>query len=219
MMEEDESFDEIDLTSIQYKEKEEKPEKPEKVKKAREIHVPESQPKFEHKQKKQKDKPTDDDIKRKRQLILHLGMYINQFPEELKQFKKVNLEKKSIEELQDLLKEFHVIMDSKSDLKGEIQAAMGVLSAYEYVMVEYAGVQCQGLTVGLSQDKDTIKQLKLLILKHSPLITVEPEARLIMKVLMTTMQLHTINTYNQQITQTTNNNEKINTINQEFNDI
>lgn len=111
-------------------------------------------------------------------------------------------------------------MDSKSDLKTETQAILSMLQAYEYIMVEYAGVNCNGLTVALANDPDTLKQIKLLILKHSPLVTVEPEHRLAMKVIMTTMQLHTINSYNQQISQAVNNNnQKIETINEEFNDI
>lgn len=220
----DESFDEeINLESIMFKEKIPQEEKKPKEKPKNNEHVPEMPFKMERKMekkssKKHTEKPTDDDIKKKRQLILHLSMYLNQF-EELKSFKKVNLEKKSIEELQDLLKEFHVIMDSKSDLKSETQALLGMLNAYEYIMVGYAGVQCNGLTVALAQDEDTLKQIKLLILKHSPIVTLEPEHRLIMKILVTTFQLHTINTFNQQLTQQGNNNGKIEIINEKFNDI
>lgn len=223
-MTDEDSFDEeINLDSIMYKEKPVESKKP-KDKKERE-HVPDlpEMPQFKSEKKsKTHEKPNklnEDDIKKKRQLILHIQMYLNQFETELKQFKKINLEKKSIEELQDLLKEINVVMDSKSDLKGETQAILGMLQAYEYIMVQYAGVDCNGLTVALSQDPDTIKQIKLLILKHSPLITVEPEARLAVKILMATMQLHTINTYNKQLLQPTENNEKINTLNKEYNDI
>lgn len=223
-MTDEDSFDEeINLDSIMYKEKPVEPKKP-KDKKERE-HVPDlpEMPQFKSEKKsKTHEKPNklnEDDIKKKRQLILHMQMYLNQFPDELKQFKKINLEKKTIEELHSLLKEFNVVMDSKNDLKAEIQAVLLMLQAYEYIMVQYAGVDCNGLSVALSQDPDTIKQIKLLILKHSPLITVEPEARLAVKIFMATMQLNTINTYNKQLSQSTENNEKINTLNKEYNDI
>lgn len=217
---EEDEIEEIDLGPIMCKEKQQEP-KTKPTKKERAPLIEESYKDVEKKLNKKikNEKPTEEDVKRKRALILHLGMYLNQFPDELKSFKKVNLEKKTISELEDLIKEFHVVMDSKNDLKAETQAMLSMLQAYEYIMIEYAGVQCNGLTVGIAQDPDAIKNIKLIILKHSPLITVEPEARLLMKVLMTTMQLHTINTFNAQMKQQLNNNETITTINDEYKEI
>lgn len=103
----DESFEEefnIDLSSIQYKPKNVEVEKERKcVKEPKEKvkMIEEPDRNFEKKLKKSnhKEQMSEEDVKKRRQLILHLNMYLNQFPE-LKTFRKINLEKKSYEELQ-----------------------------------------------------------------------------------------------------------------------
>lgn len=238
----EESFDEedeVDLTSIMYKEKHIEPKQSKNKEKGIMERFPQpemdleefekrllgprkktkvNKPKEKVKEKVKENVKDEDIIKQKTMMKLHIGMWINQFPEELKSYKKVNLDKKSLEDLKDLVKEFTIVMDSKNDLTAETQAAIAALQAYEYLMVEYVGVNCTGITNYISNDLDSIKQIKLLILKHSPLVNVGAESKLIMKVLMATLQLHTINTMNQELKQPINN-EKIETINKEYNDI
>lgn len=97
------------LCSVQRKRAKKNQKRKKKVEKEKEREEIEIEKKIKSSHKKMKVKPNEEDVKRKRALILHL----NQFPDELKACKKVHLEKKINWELEDLLKEFHVSMDCK----------------------------------------------------------------------------------------------------------
>lgn len=218
-MEDENSFeDDIDLSSIKYKEPETKKEKT----KTDERVAPDLK-EIEKKMKKVKpikEKPTDDDIKKRRSLILLMQMYINEFPK-LKKYKNTNFEKKTLDELLDLRKEFDATLSCRSTVKAGVNIAITVIQTLEYVLCNFTPIQAQGLS-NVINDPDVIEDIKILVLKHMPLISSEPEQRILFKLITTTMQLHAINTYNQEIIHVNNDSKKmenVEIINGEYNDI
>lgn len=222
-MDEDQSIEEIDLTSIKYKEKE--PETKKESSKEKTNDKPRDPPellmkmeKSIKKSKPQKEKPTDEEIKKRRTLILVLQMYVNEFPK-LKKYKNTNFDKKTMDELMDMRKEFDATLSCRSNVNAGVQIAVSVIQTLEYVLCSFTPIQAQGLS-NIVNDPDVVEDIKILVLKHLPLISSEPEQRLLFKLITTTMQLHAINTYNESIKQVNNEKlEKVEIINDNFKDL
>lgn len=213
-MSDEESIEDIDLSSIKHKADQPEPKK-DKVKKERD---PPDLIDFDKKIKKvkpPKEKPNDDELKKRRHLILVLQMYVNEFPK-LKKYKNTNFEKKTIDELMELRKEFDATLSCRSTVNAGVQMAVSVIQTMEYVLCNFTPIQASGLS-NIVNDPDVVEDIKILVLKHMPLISSEPEQRLLFKLITTTMQLHTINSYSQQIQ--TVNSEKVVEINKEYHDI
>lgn len=211
--------EEIDLSAIRYKEKEptkKEPTKKEKhEKKERDTGIPVEFEKKIKKMKPQKDKPTDDEIKKRRTLILILQMYVNEFSK-LKKYKNTNFDKKSMDELNEMHKEFDATLSCRSTVNTGVTMAVKAIQTLEFVLCSYTPIQAQGLS-NIVNDPDVIEDIKLIVLKNMPLVSSEPEQRLLFKMITTTMQLHSINTYNSEIRQV--GSEKISEINGEYTDI
>lgn len=174
------------------------------------------------KKEKKKDTPpkaNEDDIINKRRLILLLNFYLLEFPEKLKTFKKINLEKKTLDELKDLQKEFDFCIGNQSNVKGGTALVLSGIQALEYVSVNYTPLQCNGLAQAISNDPESIDTIKHICLKHlgSSMLNTEPEHRLVYKLLTTALSLHTINSFSQ--TMATHNDEIIEKVNIDFQDL
>lgn len=174
------------------------------------------------KKEKRKDtppKPNEDDIINKRRLILLLQYYLLTFPDKLKAFKKINLEKKEFDELKDLQKEMDFCIGNQSNVKGGTQMVLSGIQALEYLSVNYTPIQCQGLSQAISNDPETIDTIKHMCLKHmgSSMMNTEPEHRLMFKIMTTALSLHTINSFSQSMA--THNDEIIEKVNIDFQDL
>ncbi len=161
----------------------------------------------------------DEDIINKRRLILLLQFYLNEFPDKLKTFKKINLEKKDIEELKDLQKEFDFVIGNQSNIKGGTEMVLSGIQALEYIAVSFTPLQCNGLSENIKNDPESIDTIKHLCLKHmgNSMFNTEPEHRLLYKLMTTALSLHTVNSFSQNMI--THNDSIIQKVNLEFIDI
>ncbi len=209
------SDDEIDLSDIEYKPK----KQTKKEKKVKPIDKPDkTMNKNLEKQiikKPKKELPTDEEIINKRRLILMIEFYKNEFGDKLKSFKKINLEKKTHDELVDIRKEIDFTISQSSSVKAGVQLISTGIQTLEFFMTNFTPINAQGLS-NICNDPETIDTMKHITLKHSHMVSVEPEARLLYKVLTTSMMLHNINSapINE-----LKNNDIIKEINDDFVDI
>lgn len=176
----------------------------------------------EPKKEKKKDipqKPSDDEVINKRRLILLFQFYLLEFPEKLKAFKKINLEKKTLDELKDLQKEMDFCIGNQSNVKHGSAMVLSGIQALEYVAINYTPLQCQGLSENIKNDPESIDTIKHLCLKHmgSSMMNTEPEHRLMFKIMTTALSLHTINSFSQNMVQ--HNDDIINKVNDQFLDL
>lgn len=213
--------DEIDFSNLMYKSddnlKKESPkiESP-KIDKLEKLM---NQTPKKEKKKDTPEKPSEEDIINKRRLILLLNFYLLEFPEKLKTFKKINLEKKTLDELKDLQKEFDFCIGNQSNVKGGTALVLSGIQALEYVSVNYTPLQCNGLAQAISNDPESIDTIKHICLKHlgSSMLNTEPEHRLVYKLLTTALSLHTINSFSENMA--THNDSIIEKVNIEFQDL
>jgi len=148
--------------------------------------IPESQ--IEH------DKDVDEEMfsQDRRRLILLIQFPINEFPERLRMFKKKDLEDLSKTELQSLLSEMQYTLGAKSNVRAAVGGMTMAIVMIEQLSV-FTPLKLQGLSA-ITQNPDVIDDMKLIALKYTDLIHVEPEARLGMKILSAALGLHQINT-------------------------
>lgn len=224
MHEEDEN-DDIDLTCIQYN--------PSKNLSKKDVKEKENQEKIQAKydaqlNKQLKKKPrkanatkqelTEEETTDRRKMITMLTMYLLEFPEKLKVYKKINLEKKNVEELKNLYREMNITLSNKSNTKMGINVVCGGLQAFEFVAVNFTPLNCHGLTSAVCSDPETLDLIKQISLKHCGIFDVEPEQRLLGNILLTSARLHMINS--SQITQPVKiNDEVLKDINKQYNDL
>ncbi len=133
-------------------------------------------------------------------------------------FKKINLEKKSNDELIDIKKELDFTVGQGSNIASGVQMISASIKTLEYMMVEFSPINATGLS-RICDDPETIDTMKHICLKHSHLISSEPEARLMYKILMTTMMLHNVNGSIATSQEQLKTNESIIIINKEYIDI
>lgn len=217
----------IDLSSLKYKSKDEpivKPEKKEKqTDKQQEKKEKQEVNDFEKLMTKpskikqtKKDKSTEDEIIQKRKMILLMQFYLVEFSERLKTFKKINLEKKTYDELLDIKKEMDFVLSNKSNVQQGTAMISTVIQTLEYLTLSYTPVKCEGLSK-ICDDPETIDIMKLICLKHISLVQIEPEQQLIYKIVSSMLMLHNVNTYKESLTVVVNDN--INEINNKYSDI
>lgn len=196
----EEGEDIIDLSILEYKndtksKKEPKPKK-EEVKEQKEqaklIKEIEKAAKKPTKKNQQKEVLSEDEAINKRRIILTIEFYINEFPEKLKGFKKINFEKKTIDELNELKKELDFIISNKSSVKQGTQMIIAGINTLEYISCNFTPINCKGLS-NICNDEDTINDMKHICLKRMSLINTEPEARLMYKILTHMVLLHNLN--------------------------
>lgn len=176
-------------------------------------------PKKEIKKKEKPQQPSEDDVINKRRLILLLNFYLLEFPDKLKAFKKINLEKKDVDELKDLQKEMDFCISNQSNVKQGSEMVLSGIHALEYMCVNFTPLQCSGLHEEIRKDPESIDTIKHLCLKHmgSSMLNTEPEHRLMYKVLTTALSLHTVNSISQNMYQ--HNENVLNKINLDYSDL
>lgn len=165
--------------------------------------------------KNKKEIPTEEEVLNKRRMILLIQVYLLEFADDLKSFKKINLEKKNYQELSDLHKEIVLSLSTGSNVQGGVQLMTAGIKTFEMILLNFTPVNCAGLS-NICTDKNVIKDMKLIILKNTSFIQTEPEQRLLYKIVTSTLFLHNFNSANgiQQ-----NNPEVIEKINSQFVDI
>lgn len=229
MDEEGDEYD-IDLSSIQYKPSENisKKDAKEMEKKAKidakyDAQLQKQIMKKPRAKKSSKLELSEEQSTDRRKMITMLTMYLLEFPEKLKVYKKINLEKKSVDELKNLYREMNITLSNKSNTKMAVDVTCGALQAFEFVAVNFTPLNCNGLTKAVVSDPETLDLIKQISLKHCGIFDVEPEQRLLGNILLTSVQLHMINTtmgHVQRANEPVNiNKETLNNINNEFGDI
>ncbi len=216
----DDSIDELDLTDLKFVDKSVKI-----VDKHKTVEKPNTEDKLINKvldhqlEKKSKNiKPTEEELINKRRMILIIQMYINEFGDKLKKsFGKTNLEKKSYEELMDIKKEMDFTISNSSTIKASQQLVYTGLQSLEYVCHNFTPIKCEGMSAAIINDENSQNDIKHLCLKHCMLVSSEPEARLLFKVLSTMLMMHQVNSYKEEIKQV--NDQTINKINERYQDI
>ncbi len=163
--------------------------------------------------------PSEDEVIAKRRLILLLQFYLLEFPDKLKTFKKINLEKKDLAELKDLQKEMDFCISNQSNVKQGSEMILSGIQGLEYICVNFTPLQCSGLSENIKNDAETIDTIKHLCLKHmgASMMNTEPEHRLMYKILTTALSLHTINSFSANMVQ--HNDDIIQKVNDQFTDI
>ena len=179
------SDDEINLESIQYKPKPKEKVKEKAVKKDVKP-VIEKQLVKRTKSKTMKEMPSEEEVINKRKIILLLQFYMIEFPDELKSYKKVNMHKKSYDELTDIKKEMDFTLGNNSGIKSALALFRVGIHTIEVLALNFTPINCKGLSI-ICNDPDVIKDIKLIALKNSKLIQTEPEYRLIYKIVTTAL--------------------------------
>lgn len=164
-----------------------------------------------------KKQQTDDEKINKTRQILLIKMMINDFGEKLKQYKGVNFEKKTIDELISLKREMSFIVSSRSNLKQFEYLTSSGLQMYEYVCTNYTPLKVNGISNLLLNDQDFRDDIKLMCLNRLSLLETTPELRIGYKILSLSLLLHTSNTSNEITVSPENDNIK--ELNKEYSDI
>lgn len=222
-MDSESDSEELGLESIQYRpppkeekiEKKEKPSKKIREKDVREVKEPEKAI-VKKMSKNSKAIVSEEDIIKKRRMILMLHFYILEFPEELKSFKKTNFDKKTYEELIEVQKEMDFILGNNSGIASAVKLFKYGLGALELIAVNFTPINCSGLTEMICNDPDAMKDVKLIALKNCRLIQTEPEYRLAYRIVMGAIALNSVNPSIAQAPQT---NDNINNINEKYKEI
>ncbi len=168
---------------------------------------------------------TVEEEKNRIRLKLNVEMYLNEFPEKLNTFKAIKLEKQSVGELSDILKQINFTLANKSVVKGGVQLITGGIQAYEFFLVNFTPINATGITKMCCSDPDVLDDIKHITLKHCNLTSTEPEQRLLFKLLTTTWALHNLNgpfqgeSSDSIQANTIKNDESIKKINEEYTDI
>ena len=218
----------IDLTSIQYVPKYEQQDEGtevnppaneiksmDKIVKERKAFKKEIKKENEKIDEKEKDKEIID----KQRLILILRFYVLEFKDKLAEFKKTKFEKKSLEELVELRKEFDAIISSKTSLKQTQNLIMSSIKMMETIACMFTPIQCQGLSNLMLNDPDVLDDIKHIALKRMSMINVEPEYRLMYKIFSNVMLLHNANSAGLRNDKASSKNSKINELNEKYTDL
>lgn len=219
MLDDDISSEDIDLSNLIYKEKEIKVKEPKKeqpVKKEPEFNY--ELPKPSKKNKKNEIVEKDDAIE-KIKLMTSIKSHIDTFPDKLKKFNKINLDKKNIEELTELLREMTFTITCKINLQNSTAIATTALNLFELMCVNYSPLKVEGLTVQMINNEAIMDDIKLLMLKRMDLSETTPELRLSFSMFSIMVALHAQNSMKEEQIKNITNNTELNRINQQFNDI
>ena len=165
------------------------------------------------------EKEKDKEIIDKQRLILILRFYVLEFNDKLAEFKKTKFEKKSLEELVELRKEFDAIISSKTSLKQTQNLIMSSIKMMETIACMFTPIQCQGLSNLMLNDPDVLDDIKHIALKRMSMINVEPEYRLMYKIFSNVMLLHNANSAGIRNDKPSLKNSKINELNEKYTDL
>lgn len=165
------------------------------------------------------EKNNDDKQMDKQRLILILRFYVLEFKDRLSEYKKTKFEKMSVEQLQELRKQFDSIISSKSSLKQTQGLIINGIKTIETIATMFTPIQCQGLSNLMINDTDVLDDIKHISLKHMAMVQVEPEYRLLYKMFSNIMLLHNVNSIQGSIKEKSNNFNKLNQLNKKYNDL
>lgn len=162
------------------------------------------------------DKTKQDEAKDKTWLILFLRgfIYAPEFKGKLNQFKKTKFEKMSLQQLQDMKKEFEAIISAEGSVRDMKNSILSTIQMLETVATIFTPIKCKGLYKSIESDEDAIADIKHICLKHMPKSATEPEYRLAKRLIFTLVQLHNENSLGLQPV-----NDKLLEVNQKYNDL
>jgi hypothetical protein len=219
------SKNDVDLSNLMYKSDDNLRSSNVGTKKQQTIELPENiekliqKPKKEIKKKEKPQQPTEDEVIQKRRLKEVLQQYLLTFPEKLKTFKKINLEKQDLDQLKDLETEMDFCISNNANIKGCTEVIFSGINAFEYMCVNFTPLQNAGLHEAMKNDPDTVDTIKHLCLKNlgSMMMNTKPEHRLLYKILTTSLSLHAVNSFSQNMYQ--HNENVLNKINLDYSDL
>ncbi len=89
---------------------------------------------------------TEDELIEKRRMILLIQFYFIEFPVKLKTFKKINLKKKSYDELVSLKKELDFVVSNGSNTASGVQMLSCSIQTLEFMMINFTPINATGLS-------------------------------------------------------------------------
>ncbi len=152
---------------------------------------------------------------------LILKMYLNEFPEKLKSYKRMKskIEGMDLEELDNLRSEFEMCVGMKTSIKGMTNMAIRGVMMLEKTIEAFTPLNPTGLAQVCSSDEGFNDDLKLVCLKYCEYINAAPEARLGMTLLSNIIMMDKINKIQNMMADDPQVQQKINESNGTFNDI
>lgn len=127
-----------------------------------------------------------------RRKVLTIQFYLNEFPDKLKQYGKMDLENLSDDELDELRKEMDFVISTRSNVNMGVAAFVQGVSTLEYICCNHTPLKVKGLSQ-ICNDKELIDDVKSLILSNMTLSHIEPEYRIGYKIVTSMLYLHNVN--------------------------
>lgn len=122
-------------------------------------------------------------------------MYINEFPEKLKNYRRLlnKIDDMGNDELTNLRREFEIVIGMKTSLGGLTNSMMSGISMLEQVLSMWSPLIPNGLTPLCAQDSEFQDDLKLISLKYAEKINTRPEVRVGLTLAKNIMLLDRVN--------------------------
>lgn len=135
----------------------------------------------------------------RRKKILILQMYLNEFPEKLKDYKNHDFESMTSEELDKIREEMDFILGCRSTTNVGVNMFLQSVAVFESLATQFTPLNVSGLAEMSAQDKELIQDVKHVCLKNMDFIQTEPEARVAFKLLQNAFVLNTLNKQQEKI--------------------
>lgn len=127
-----------------------------------------------------------------RRKVLTIQFYLNEFPDKLKQYGKMDLDNLSGDQLDELRKEMDFVISTRSNVNMGVGAFVQGINTLEHICVNHTPLKVKGLSQ-ICNDKELIDDVKSLILSNMTLSHIEPEYRIGYKIITSMLYLHNIN--------------------------
>lgn len=153
----------------------------------------------------------------KTKLHIKIKLYREYFPDDLRDYRDVDISTLDVDQLRELLDSFDSVLNSISCYNYIREFAFPVIDLYEKMMIKY-GINCKGLSEGLQKDKQFEKDLKHASLYYFDIVEMQPLQRLLFTVMKQTSIITKVNMLNniQSNYNTELNEEQLSTINNNF---
>jgi hypothetical protein len=139
-----------------------------------------------------------DDVKEKRKLIIYIKNYLREFPSCLTEFKNIDYNSKSIQQLQNYIEEIKMCVchsNSGSILLGVFQGGCDVLET----LAPIVSFDLTGLKYVATKNPNVIASVKELSLEYQNLNYISPEKRLALLMFQMCYALNSMNKANKKV--------------------
>jgi len=128
-------------------------------------------------------------VEEHQKMVIQLSIYNLHYRVKLGAAYRSDLQTMSMEELEELLARYNLILGAESNLSGLTELFKHSLATFEFLCCNFTPIRAQGLSQ-LNEDVDFMDDVRLVILQNSDFVQTTPEARIALKILSTTANLH-----------------------------